>query len=198
MSHGRDVAQLAAMQTGRNDPWHERRTSDPVLRAVIGVLAEHTQVSYDVVDWRGHLFGPGCPAEQAHVDRGLVQDPDACCGSQSIPYNEGGGGYLERFAKDLGAFAAAAGTSVSAAILVLLRDAYDREVASHAEHRGEHPTMRARPARMTFEEILAAAHWTPAVLEAIDAAVVRERGVQEDVAIDARGGQLDLFAGASA
>jgi hypothetical protein len=89
MSHGRDVAQLAAMQTGRNDPWHERRASDPVLRAVIGVLAEHTQVSYDVVDWRGHLFGAGCPAEQAHVDRGLVQDPRRVLRQSEHPLQRG-------------------------------------------------------------------------------------------------------------
>ena len=62
------------------------------------MLCEHTEVSYYCVEWRGALFGPSCPKEEHDLQRGLIQDPDAICGSQSLPYYEGGGGYLERFA----------------------------------------------------------------------------------------------------
>ena len=49
---------------------------------------------------------------------------------------------------------------------------------------------------MTFEEILEAAHWTPAIFAAIDTEVARQHRIQEDIAVQARGGQLDLFAAA--
>jgi hypothetical protein len=49
--------------------------------------------------------------------RGLVQDPDDICGSHSVPYNEGGGGHLERFAANLGAKAAHTGKTISQTIL---------------------------------------------------------------------------------
>ena len=104
-----------------------RRKSDPVLRAVINVLCAHTDVSYYCVDWRGALFGPTCRSEEHHVERGLIQDPDAICGSQSLPYIEGGGGYVERFAASLAAIAAQTGKSISDTIRDELRDDYDRE-----------------------------------------------------------------------
>jgi hypothetical protein len=47
---------------------------------------------------------------------------------------------------------------------------------------------------MTFEEILKAARWTPAVFAAVDTEVERQRQIQEDMAVQARGGRLDLFA----
>jgi len=98
MSARRSIEQHAAMQCDKNDAWGERRETDPFLRAVINVLCEHTEVSYYTVDWRPFLFGATCPAEEDGLARGLVQDPDDIRGSHSVPYNEGGGGYLERFA----------------------------------------------------------------------------------------------------
>lgn len=102
----RTVEQQAAMQSGKNDVWGQRRTTDPVLRAVINVLCAHTEVGYYVVDWRPFLFGGTCPAEEDGLAR------------------------------------------------------------------------------------------TPAIFNAIDAEVARQRAVQENRAVEARGGQLDLFASA--
>jgi hypothetical protein len=47
---------------------------------------------------------------------------------------------------------------------------------------------------MTFKETLAAAHWTPEIFAAIDAEVERQRAIDAYLEIEARGGQLDLFA----
>jgi hypothetical protein len=192
----RTVEQQAAMQSGQHDVWGERRTTDPVLRAVINVLCAHTQVSYYTVDWRPFLFGDTCPAEEDGLARGLIQDPDDICGSHSIPYNEGGGGYLERFAQGLGAKAAETGTTISQTILDELREDYDGECwsVSPDNERSHLGGRKGRLPAMTFEEILEAAHWTPAIFAAIDAEVERQRHVQEDMAVEARGGQLDLFA----
>jgi len=121
----RTIEQQAEMQRGAHDVWGERRQTDPVLRAVINVLCEHTEVSYYTVDWRPFLFGATCPMEQDGLARGLIQDPDDICGSQSIPYNEGGGGYLERFAAGLGAKAEQTARTVSQTVLDELREDYD-------------------------------------------------------------------------
>jgi hypothetical protein len=192
----RTVEQQAAMHCGQHDVWGERRTTDPVLRSVITVLCEHTQVSYYTVDWRPFLFGATCPAEQDGLVRGLIQDPDDICGSHSIPYNEGGGGYLERFAQGLGAKAAETATTISQTILDELREDYDRECwsVSPDNERSHLGGRKGRLPSMAFEEILEAAHWTPAIFAAIDAEVERQRAVQADWAVEARGGQLDLFA----
>lgn len=196
--YGPTLEQCAAMQSGPHDVWGARRTSDPVLRAVINVLCEHTDVSYYTVDWRPFLFGATCKNEQDGLARGLIQDPDDICGSHSIPYNEGGGGYLERFAAGLGAIAEQTGKTISQTILDELREDYDRECWTNSpdndQTRQPHRTS-VRPA-MTFEEILEAAHWTPEILAAIDTEVDRQRRIQEDMAVEARGGQLDLFAAA--
>jgi hypothetical protein len=191
----RTVEQQAAMQSGQHDVWAERRKTDPVLRAVINVLREHTQVSYYTVDWRPFLFGATCPAEQDGLARGLIQDPDDICGSHSIPYNEGGGGYLERFAQGLGAKAAETGNTISQTILDELREDYDGEcwAVSPDNERSHLGGRKGRLPSMTFEEILKAAHWTPAIFAAIDTEVERQRAIQADWAVEARGGQLDLF-----
>ena len=193
----RSSDELAAMHSA-NDPWADRRKSDPVLRAVINVLCAHTDVSYYCVDWRGALFGPTCRSEEKHLERGLIQDPDAICGSQSLPYIEGGGGYVERFAANLAATAAETGKSISDTIRDELRDDYDRECEARSpDNQRSHLGGRAgRLPTMTFEQLLEAAHWTPEIFDAIDAEVDRQRAVQEDMAIAERGGQLDLFAAA--
>jgi hypothetical protein len=198
MSAGRSIEQQAAMQADKNDVWGERRKTDPVLRAVINVLCEHTEVSYYTVDWRPFLFGATCPAEEKGLARGLVQDPDDICGSHSIRYNEGGGGYLERFAAGLGATAAQSGKAISQTILDELREDYDREcwAVSPDNERSHLGGRTGRLPAMTFEEILEAAHWTPAIFAAIDSEVERQRRIQENIAVQARGGQLDLFAAA--
>jgi len=198
MSAGRTIEQQAAMQSDKNDVWRDRRKTDPVLRAVINVLCQHTEVSYYTVDWRPFLFGATCPAEEKGLARGLVQDPDDICGSHSVPYNEGGGGYLERFAAGLGATAAQTGKTIAQTILDELRKDYDREcwAVSPDNERSHLGGRKGRLPAMTFEEILEAAHWTPAVLAAIDTEVQRQRAIQEDIAVQARGGQLDLFAAA--
>ena len=176
MSAGRAIDQLAAMHSA-NDPWAERRKTDPVLRAVINVLCEHTDVSYYCVDWRGVLFGATCPAEEQGLERGLIQDPDAICGSQSLPYNEGGGGYLERFAAGLGATAAQTGKTISQTIRDELRDDYDREcgAVSPDNERSHLGGRTGRLPTMTFEQLLEAAHWTPEIFAAIDTEVERQR-----------------------
>lgn len=191
----RSSTDLAVMHSA-DDPWAERRTSDPVLRAVINVLCEHTQVSYYCVDWRGVLFGPTCRNEEYHLERGLIQDPDAICGSQSLPYIEGGGGYVERFAAGLSAIAEQTGKSISQTIGDELRRSYDREceAVSPDNERSHLGSRKGRRPTMTFEQLLEAAHWTPQIFAAIDAEVDRQRAVQEDMAIADRGGQLDLFA----
>src|ERR1044072_1231388 len=198
MSAGRSVEQQAAMQSDKNDVWGERRRTDPVLRAVINVLCQHTEVSYYTVDWRPFLFGATCPAEEQGLARGLVQDPDDICGSHSVPYNEGGGGYLERFAAGLGATAAQTGKTISQTILDELREDYDREcwAVSPDNERSHLGGRTGRLPAMTFEEILEAAHWTLVIFAAIDTEVERQRRIQEDIAVQARGGQLDLFAAA--
>jgi len=197
-SFGANLERRAEMQSAENDVWGERRKTDPVLRAVINVLCEHTEVSYYTVDWRPFLFGASCPAEQKGLARGLIQDPDDICGSHSIPYNEGGGGYLERFAAGLGAKAAETGKPVSETILDELREDYDREcwAVSPDNERSHLGGRKGRLPAMTFEKILKAAHWTPAIFAAIDTEVDRQRRIQQDMAIEARGGQLDLFASA--
>ena len=58
----------------------------------LAVKCEHTEVSYDTVDWRPFLVGATCPMEEDGLARGLIQDPEDICGSHSLPYNEGGGG----------------------------------------------------------------------------------------------------------
>lgn len=198
MSAGRSIEQQAAMQSDKNDVWGERRKTDPVLRAVINVLCEHTEVSYYTVDWRPFLFGATCPAEEKGLARGLVQDPDDICGSHSVPYNEGGGGYLERFAAGLAATAAQTGKTIAQTILDELREDYDREcwAVSPDNERSHLGGRKGRLSAMTFEEILEAAHWTPAIFAAIDTEVERQHRIQEDIAVQARGGQLDLFAAA--
>ncbi len=193
----RSSTDLAAMHSA-NDPWTVRRKTDPVLRAVISVLCEHTEVSYYTVDWRPFLFGATCPAEEDGLKRGLVQDPDDICGSHSVPYNEGGGGYLERFAQGLAEKAAQTGKTISQTILDELREDYDREcwAVSPDNERSHLGGRTGRLPAMTFEEILEVAHWTPAIFAAIDTEVERQRRIQEDIAVQARGGQLDLFASA--
>ena len=195
MSAGRTIEQQAAMQSDQNDVWGERRSTDPVLRAIINVLCEHTEVSYYTVDWRPFLFGATCPAEEKGLARGLVQDPDDICGSNSVPYNEGGG-YLERFATGLGAKAAQTDKTISQTILDELREAYDHAcwAVSPDNERSHLGGRTGRLPAMTFEEILKAAHWTPAVFAAIDTDVERQHRIQQDIAVQARGGQLDLFA----
>ncbi len=197
-AHGPSIEQLAAMHQGAHDVWGERRKSDPVLRAVVNVLSDHTDVCYYCVDWRGALFGPTCPMEEQHLQRGLIQDPDAVCGSQSIAYNEGGGGYLERFAAGLAAIAEQSGKTISQTILDELREDYDREchAVSPDNERSHLGGRKGRLPTMTFEQLLGAAHWTPEIFAAIDTEVDRQRAVQEDMAIADRGGQLDLFASA--
>jgi hypothetical protein len=183
------------MQSAEHDVWGERRKRDPVLRAVINVLCAHTDVSYYVVDWRPFLFGATCKTEQDGLARGLIQDPDDICGSHSVPYNEGGGGYLERFAAGLGALAEQTGKPISQTILDELREDYDRECwAVSPENERSHLGGRTgRLPALSFEEILAAAHWTPAILAAIDTEVERQHAIEANLAIQARGGQLDLF-----
>ena len=146
--------------------------------------------------WRPFLFGATCPAEEKGLARGLVQDPDDICGSHSVPYNEGGGGYLERFAAGLGATAARTAKTIAQTILDELREDYDRECrAVSADNERSHLGGRTgRLAAMTFQEILQAAHWTPAIFAAIDSELERQQRIQEDLAVQARGGQLDLFA----
>lgn len=194
----RTIEQQAEMQRGAHDVWGERRETDPVLRAVINVLCEHTEVSYYTVDWRPFLFGATCPMEQDGLARGLIQDPDDICGSQSIPYNEGGGGYLERFAAGLGAKAEQTARTVSQTVLDELREDYDREcwAVSPDNERSHLGGRTGRLPALSFDEILKAAHWTPAIFAAIDTEVERERAIQDDLAVQARGGQLDLFASA--
>jgi hypothetical protein len=46
-----------------------------------------TNVSYYCVNWCGALFGPTCRSEELDLQpRRLVQDPNAICGSDSIPF----------------------------------------------------------------------------------------------------------------
>ena len=192
---GRSSDELAAMHSA-NDPWADRRKTDPVLRAVMNVLCAHTDVSYYCVDWRGALFGATCRSEEKHLERGLTQDPDAICGSQSLPYTEGGGGYVERFAAGLAAIAEQTGQSISQTIRDELRRGYDSECQARSpDNERSHLGGRAgRLPTMTFEQLLEAAHWTPEIFAAIDAEDDRQRAAQEDLAITDRGGQLDLFA----
>ena len=196
MSAGRTIEQQAAMQSDKNDVWRDRRKTDPVLRAVINVLCQHTEVSYYTVDWRPFLFGATCPAEEKGLARGLVQDPDDICGSHSVPYNEGGGGYIERFGAGLSAIAEQTGRSIADTIRDELRRSYESECEARSPD-NERSHLGGRTGRlptMTFEQLLKAAHWTLEIFAAIDAEVDRERAVQQDMAIADRGGQLDLFA----
>lgn len=178
-----------------HDPWAQRRETEPVLRAVISVLGQHTAVAFYCVDWRPFLFGATCPKDEQTLRRGLIQDPDATCGSQSLPYNEGGGGYLERFAQGLAAQADDTGRSVSHTILDELREDYDRECwARCPDNERSHLAGRnGRLPAMTFEQLLDAAHWTPEILTVIDDAVEHERTIDAEHEIDARGGQLAIF-----
>jgi hypothetical protein len=162
-----------------SDPWENRRRNDPVLRAVINVLCNNTQVSYYSVDWRVFLFGARWPVEQERLARGLRQNPDDCCGSQSIPFDEGGGGYLERFGAHLGHTAG----PLAATIRDALKAAYDRECSAG----------RGTPA-LTFDQLLTAAHWTPEIFAAFDEELHRQQHAVEQAAIAERGGQLDMFA----
>ena len=102
------------------------------------------------------------------------------------------------FAQGLGAKAAETGKTISQTILDELREDYDRECwsVSPDNERSHLGGRKGRLPAMTFEEILEAAHWTPEVFAAIDAEVERQRHIQEDIAVQARGGQLDLFAAA--
>ena len=195
-AHGPSTEQLAAMHAGPHDVWGARRKTDPVLRAVINVLCAHPEVSFYCVDWRGALFGATCRLEERQLQRGLIQDPDAVCGTQSLPYNEGGGGYVERFAAGLGALAEQTGKSISQTIRDELRRSYDREceAVSPDNERSHLGGRKGRLPTMTFEQLLEAAHWTREIFAAIDAEVDRQGAVQEDMAIADRDGQLDLFA----
>ena len=195
-AHGLSTEQLAAMHAGPHDVWGARRKTDPVLRAVINVLCAHPEVSFYCVDWRGALFGATCRLEERQLQRGLIQDPDAICGTQSLPYNEGGGGYVERFAADLAAKAEATGKTISQTVLDELHQDYDREchAVSPDNPRSHLGGRKGRLPTMTFEQLLEAAHWTPAIFTAIDAEVQRQHAVEDEIAIEDRGGQLDLFA----
>ena len=181
---------LARIHT--DDPWAKRRAEDPVLRGIMRVLIAHPEVSFYVVDWRPWLFGACCPLEERMLATGVLEsDPADICGSHRIPYDEGGGGYLERFASDLDV---RDGEAVSAALLRDLRTGYDMECHACARRNTQaarwQRTWYGGPVepKMTFEQILAFAGWTPKVLAEIDAAVDDER-------VTLNGGQLELALG---
>jgi hypothetical protein len=125
-----------------------------------------------------------------------LHDPRHNRGGHSLHNDEGGGGYLERFAQGLGAKAAESDKTISQTILDELREDYDQEcwAVSPDNERSHLGGPKGRLPAMTFEEILGAAHWTPAIFAAIDTEVERQRRIQEDMAVQAHGGQLDLFA----
>ena len=177
---GLDPALVPNMEgtSERHDPWWDYRARSPWFRAIVRVLIKHREVVYYSVDWRPFIWGKAtCPAEQKDLDRAAkagrpVRDPDPICGSMNKAYTDGGGGYLERFARRV---IPREGEALSAAVRRAVREDFDRGTrASHDERFRQYYGLPEKPV-ITFDELLALMGFTDEVFEAFDERLEVER-----------------------